>query len=64
MTPHNKRYCDMCRCNYIECGYCGNNCCNAGTGQLSDGSNCGCKEAYEMQAKMWAEESRNESTPI
>jgi len=53
---HLQKYCDHCQTTYIECGYCGNNCCNGGTGNLPDGSRCGCEEAYDQQAKMWHEE--------
>lgn len=43
---HKMSYCKMCG-PMVICGYCGNNCCNAGTG-----NNCkdSCKEAYEIQA--------------
>ena len=36
---------------HVRCGYCGNNCCNGGTGKLPDGSECGCDEAYEKQSR-------------
>jgi hypothetical protein len=39
-------WCETCQCAFIRCSHCGNNCCNAGTGQLKDGTECGCKEAY------------------
>ena len=40
--------CEMCG-PYVRCGYCGNNCCNGGTGELPSGDPCGCKEAYKQQ---------------
>jgi len=46
---HKWQNCEMCGL-HVRCGYCGNNCCNGGTGTLSDGSKCGCDEAYEMQS--------------
>ncbi len=42
-------WCGTCRCAYITCSKCGNNCCNAGTSTLPNGEQCGCKEAYEYQ---------------
>lgn len=33
----------------VRCGYCGNNCCNGGTGEIEEGVKCGCKEAYTQQ---------------
>ena len=42
--------CPICE-RHVRCGYCGNNCCNGGTGNLPDGSKCGCDEAYEKQAR-------------
>lgn len=53
---HKEKFCTFCETSYVECGYCGNNCCNAGTGKLPDGSQCGCKEAYRLQEIMWQEE--------
>ena len=46
--PHSIQHCNMCG-EYVRCGYCGNNCCNGGTGTLPDGTKCGCKEAYMIQ---------------
>lgn len=54
---HRIEYCNTCLTNFIRCGYCGNNCCNAGTGKLEDGSKCGCEEAYKIQEEMWQAES-------
>lgn len=48
MSNHKLSECPMCG-EHIECGYCGNNCCNGGTGNLPDGSECGCQEAYNIQ---------------
>ena len=33
----------------VLCADCGNNCCNAGTGNLPNGDRCGCDEAYSHQ---------------
>lgn len=49
MTQHTWEYCDDCQTDFVRCGYCRNNCCNGGTAKLPDGSECGCKEAYELQ---------------
>jgi hypothetical protein len=47
MKAHNHKfdYCKLCGF-HIACGYCGNNCCNGGSGE-----NCKdqCKEAYMIQ---------------
>lgn len=45
---HKWEICEMCG-PFVRCGYCGNNCCNGGTGTLPDGKECGCKEAYAQQ---------------
>jgi hypothetical protein len=38
----------------VICPRCGNNCCNAGYGELEDGSKCDvCPLAYEIQKKAW-----------
>lgn len=37
--------CKMCGA-YVECDNCGNNTCNGGTGDLADGTECGCEAAY------------------
>jgi len=46
---HVKEYCDLCKRDTIICGYCGNNCCNGGTGTRDNGEKCGCEEAYLLQ---------------
>ncbi len=44
------KYCTTCQVDYIECPECGNNCCNGGYGEDSQGKECKvCKEAYEYQ---------------
>ena len=47
-APHKLSVCEMCG-EHVVCGYCGNNCCNGGTGTLPDGTECGCDEAYAAQ---------------
>lgn len=42
-------WCELCDGPFVWCPKCGNNCCNAGTGTLPDGSRCGCDEAYRIQ---------------
>lgn len=36
----------------VICADCGNNCCNAGTGEVN-GKRCGCDEAYAHQTAYW-----------
>lgn len=45
---HKKDFCSMCG-PMIRCGFCGNNCCNAGHGE---GCKDNCNEAYEIQASL------------
>jgi hypothetical protein len=47
--PHYWADCPMCG-RMVVCGKCGNNCCNAGYGELWPGVPCdACPSAYEMQ---------------
>ena len=46
---HRWDYCGLCDAPYVICGRCGNNCCNGGTGNVEDGTECGCAEAYALQ---------------
>lgn len=51
-VQHKWAYCDDCKRDVVICGKCGNNCCNAGYGTLSDGSECdACPSAYDFQNK-------------
>lgn len=45
MHDHKFGWCNMCG-PHIVCGYCGNNCCNGGSG---DKCKDNCDEAYEIQ---------------
>jgi methionyl-tRNA synthetase len=57
MAEHKQFYCLQCKCYAVVCGTCGNNCCNGGNGQLSDGSQCqDCDNAYKLQEKLTQEE--------
>lgn len=54
---HYWSFCDHCETEMVICGTCGNNCCNAGYGEVI-GPEPGttmqcpdCKSAYEMQEK-------------
>lgn len=49
MTEHVWAVCNMCG-PMIRCGFCGNNCCNGGSGSI-DGKKCpdDCNEAYAIQ---------------
>ena len=47
-SPHKIDNCEICGV-HVRCGYCGNNCCNGGTGTLPSGKECGCEEAYSFQ---------------
>lgn len=51
-SRHTLSRCSLCECDMVLCADCGNNCCNAGTGEV-DGKRCGCDEAYEHQAAYW-----------
>ena len=42
------RWCQLCKCYYIKCPICGNNCCNGMAGAKGC-PNCNCDEAYEYQ---------------
>jgi len=43
-------YCGLCDGFFVRCPRCGNNCCNAGSGEEADGSQCTmCMKAYELQ---------------
>lgn len=53
-TIHQWEPCESCG-QFVRCGYCGNNCCNGGTRNLSAGSSCGCGEAYQLQYKGYQE---------
>ena len=66
---HHWELCPMCG-PMVICGYCGNNCCNAGSGQVADGTDegtlCGCGDAYELQSHYWemfAKFDRRHKTP-
>lgn len=41
----------------VICADCGNNCCNAGTGEKANGERCGCDEAYDHQDLYWKDAS-------
>ena len=43
--PHTWGMCDQCGW-FVRCAYCGNNCCNGGSG---DGCKDRCHEAYQLQ---------------
>ena len=46
-------WCDMCKTWFIRCPKCGNNCCNAGYGEI-DGEECDiCSLAYSYQNLAW-----------
>ena len=49
-SRHTLSYCEQCETYMVICADCGNNCCNAMTGNI-DGNPCGCKEAYDHQSK-------------
>lgn len=54
MTEHHWDFCEMCDCNVVICGKCGNNTCNAGYGDLPDGTPCdACPSAYELSDREW-----------
>lgn len=67
-SRHTLSHCELCKTDMVICADCGNNCCNALTGEI-DGKRCGCKEAYAHQAAYWedafsvifAKDSRNAS---
>lgn len=54
-VTHYWEYCDMCEADIVICGFCGNNCCNGGYGEVMGEfriMNCPyCPSAYEMQDK-------------
>lgn len=55
MTPkHIWEYCQCCMTRMVVCGYCGNTCCNAGSGSRVDGIYIPCLDtcssAYELQS--------------
>lgn len=51
-SRHTLAHCNICECDMVICADCGNNCCNAGTGD-ANGERCGCDEAYEHQKAYW-----------
>jgi hypothetical protein len=51
-SKHTLSYCTLCEADMVICAACGNNCCNAGTGEIN-GARCGCDEAYDHQAAYW-----------
>jgi len=53
-SRHTLSFCGGCG-EMVVCADCGNNCCNASTGNRPDGIRCGCDEAYKHQAMFWAE---------
>jgi len=57
MVAHSWSFCSTCRCAMVHCGHCGNNCCNAGSGD-----NCPdkCESAYALQATGAAPEELKE----
>lgn len=57
---HKIQECEICG-EHIRCGYCGNNCCNGGTGLLEDGTECGCEEAYKFQGEYFDKSKRSSS---
>lgn len=46
---HYWTHCDFCNIQIIVCGKCGNNCCNAGYGEIDDIKCDACPSAYDMQ---------------
>lgn len=50
---HTVSHCNVCGDDIVICAHHCNNCYNGGTGTLSDGSQCGCEEAYEHQTILW-----------
>jgi len=56
-SRHTLGYCDNCQTEMVVCADCGNNCCNAGTGEIN-GRRCGCEEAYAHQAEYWQNNDR------
>lgn len=54
-TKHKKSYCGLCETDMLICATCGNNCCNAGYGEV-DGKPCtDCPEVYRIQDAMWSD---------
>lgn len=51
-SRHTLAYCTLCQSDMVICTDCGNNCCNAGTGEIN-GKRCGCDEAYAHQTAYW-----------
>lgn len=54
-SRHYLANCGLCG-EMVICADCGNNCCNACTGQIN-GVNCGCDEAYAHQDIFWKNKS-------
>lgn len=50
IAPHAWEWCHMCGW-FVRCGYCGNNCCNGGSGKSLRDFDCHCTEAYDIQHK-------------
>jgi hypothetical protein len=53
-SRHTLSYCPGCEAEMVICADCGNNCCNAGTGEVN-GKQCGCDEAYAHQEAYWTD---------
>jgi hypothetical protein len=51
---HRWRFCPVCHCAMVVCGYCGNNCCNGGSGESCPDR---CASAYDMQDKGWEDKT-------
>lgn len=50
-------WCNFCKCQYVRCYACGNNCCNGGYGEVN-GKKCKvCPEAYDYQNKCYKEKT-------
>lgn len=52
-SKHTLGYCPGCECEMVFCATCGNNCCNAGYGEVNGKTCTDCPEAYDHQAAYW-----------
>lgn len=63
---HRWEYCDHCETMIVICGFCGNNCCNGGYGEILDSESSTkiecphCASAYDLQDKDF--DKMNETT--
>jgi hypothetical protein len=52
MVKHKIGWCSQCRRHTVFCGTCGNNCCNAGYGEI-EGQECSdCPDAHEKDQEL------------